>query len=447
VPSGPGGQSERPGGGPRAVSSPTYGTNPASGPRRAGSARPETEAGTGGADLTRPRIPGPLITGPQIPGSWLPGPRQEYIDAFDDDHAEKYGEDDDVDVFTPRRARRSKTAVVPGSGRCETGPEGDRAPDGDAPAAPAPAAGSGSGAGTFALMDPADPKDPQDPKNPKDSPDEDRESRRTKAGKGRAVAAIAAAAVITVLAVLVARQVVHGRNGAAAPSHSDPKPGGSLSASRSDGRPGPAERPPAPVPLTYEQQMGKTYPLDKKLTASGKFDTISGHDNAPGQGRLYRYRVDVEEGMALDGELFAQAVQKTLNDKRSWAHDGRRTFERVSSGKPDFVITLASPGTTAEWCAKSGLDTSEDNVSCDSAATDRVMINAFRWAQGAKTYGDAIHSYRQMLINHEVGHRLGYGHVVCTKNGALAPVMQQQTKFLTYDGITCRPNAWPFPEG
>jgi hypothetical protein len=110
------------------------------------------------------------------------------------------------------------------------------------------------------------------------------------------------------------------------------------------------------------------------------------------------------------------------------------------------VITLASPGTTGVWCEKSGLDTTEDNVSCDSAATDRVMINAYRWAQGSTTYGNKIHLYRQMLINHEVGHRLGFNHVTCTKNGALAPVMQQQTKFLTFDGITCKPNPWAFPK-
>jgi Protein of unknown function (DUF3152) len=138
-------------------------------------------------------------------------------------------------------------------------------------------------------------------------------------------------------------------------------------------------------------------------------------------------------------------VQKTLNDDRSWAHDGARTFQRVDAGKSDFVITLASPGTTAKWCAKSGLETTENNVSCDSAATERVMINAYRWAQGAKTYGDRMYAYRQMLINHEVGHRLGHHHVTCTKNGALAPVMQQQTKFLDHDGIHCLPNPWPYP--
>ncbi len=138
-------------------------------------------------------------------------------------------------------------------------------------------------------------------------------------------------------------------------------------------------------------------------------------------------------------------MHKTLNDERSWAHNGARSFERIHSGRPDFVITLASPGTTAAWCAKSGLDTTVDNVSCDSAATDRVMINAYRWAQGAEPFGDDIHAYRQMLINHEVGHRIGYNHVSCDKDGELAPVMQQQTKFVDHDGIDCRPNAWPYP--
>jgi hypothetical protein len=135
-----------------------------------------------------------------------------------------------------------------------------------------------------------------------------------------------------------------------------------------------------------------------------------------------------------------------LNDDRSWAHEGAMTFERISSGKPEFVITLASPGTTAVWCAKSDLDTAEGNVSCDSASTERVMINAYRWARGSETYGPAaMLTYRQMLINHEVGHRLGKGHENCSKPGALAPVMQQQTKSLDIDGIKCRPNPWVHP--
>ncbi|MFG2852905.1 DUF3152 domain-containing protein [Streptomyces mirabilis] len=272
------------------------------------------------------------------------------------------------------------------------------------------------------------------------------DAEKGKGAKGRAFTGIAAAAVTTVLAVVVAGQVAAGRHDATAQTQSAAGGGLDARASASPGDTGSTPSvTPSTTPLTYDQKMGVRYPLSATLKASGKFDAVPGFDKAPGKGQKYTYRVDVEKGLGLDAALFAQAVQKTLNDKRSWAHNGARTFERISSGTPDFVITLASPGTTAEWCAKSGLDTTEDNVSCDSASTERVMINAYRWAQGSKTYGDAIHPYRQMLINHEVGHRLGYGHVTCDKDGELAPVMQQQTKFLDHDGIHCRANPWPYP--
>ena len=337
------------------------------------------------------------------------GPRQDYVDAFDED----------VDLFAPRPgigAQRAET-YPPGSGR-DTSPPPSGIDGGDGEADDALPTG-----------EPAQPK----------------------GGKGKAFTGVAAAAVTTVLAVIVAGQVIDGRDGDAVRSQS--AVGGTRAtdgaASRGDGRTTPsasASASPGVVTLSYEQAMGEKYPLSAKLAGSGKFSTVPGSAKAPGKGRKYTYRVDVEQGLGLDGKLFAEAVQKTLNDDRSWAHDGARTFARVSTGKPDFVITLASPGTTADWCAKSGLDTTEDNVSCDSASTERVMINAYRWAQGSKTYGDEIHAYRQMLINHEVGHRLGYGHVTCDKDGELAPVMQQQTKFLDHDGIHCLPNPWPYPK-
>ncbi|MDO0925837.1 DUF3152 domain-containing protein [Streptomyces sp. TG1A-8] len=325
------------------------------------------------------------------------GPRQEDLDAFDED----------LDVFAARPA-----AGAPRT----TGTGEPREPHGDG----AGTAGSGSGDGTAPRTGvPAQPR----------------------GGRGRTFTGIAAAAVTTVLAVVVAGQVTHGReSGDGSRSAGD----GRASDARGAGRATPSAAPSAAV-LTYEQKMARTYPLSATLKGSGKFEAVPGFAKAPGTGQKFRYRVDVERGLGLDAELFAQAVQKTLNDDRSWAHGGARTFERVSSGEPDFVITLASPGTTAQWCAKSGLDTTEDNVSCDSAATERVMINAYRWAQGSTTYGDEIHAYRQMLINHEVGHRLGHGHVTCDKDGELAPVMQQQTKFLDHDGIHCLPNPWPYP--
>lgn len=270
---------------------------------------------------------------------------------------------------------------------------------------------------------------------------------KDKGGKGRTFTGIAAAAVTTVLAVIVAGQVASGREDAGSEDtgvRAQSTSGGDRGVLDASAAPAPSATS-SVTPLTYGEKMAQKYALGAKLDGSGEFDAVPGLAKAPGKGQKFTYRVDVEQGLGLDSALFAQAVQKTLNDDRSWAHNGGRTFERISSGKPDFVITLASPGTTAEWCAMSGLDTTEDNVSCDSASTERVMINAYRWAQGSETYGDQMLAYRQMLINHEIGHRLGYSHVTCDKDGELAPVMQQQTKFLDHDGITCKANPWPYP--
>ncbi|WP_416237055.1 DUF3152 domain-containing protein [Streptomyces sp. RB17] len=330
------------------------------------------------------------------------GPRQEYLDAFAAGRG-GVGLDDDIDVFAPR----------PGTPRPAEEHPAD-APEADAADAP--------------------------PADPSAQPSVGLPAQRS-GGKGRAFTGIAAAAVTTVLAVVVAGQVTGSHHDAGG------QPSSATDRARDARTPGGGtpSASPGTVTLSYEQKMDRKYPLSATLKGPGKFDAVPGFDKAPGTGQKYTYRVDIEQGLGLDGALFAEAVQKTLNDDRSWAHHGARTFERISSGKPDFVITLASPGTTAKWCAKSGLDTAEDNVSCDSAATERVMINAYRWAQGSKTYGDKIHAYRQMLINHEVGHRLGHGHVTCQKDGELAPVMQQQTKFLDHDGIHCLPNPWPYP--
>ena len=70
------------------------------------------------------------------------------------------------------------------------------------------------------------------------------------------------------------------------------------------------------------------------------------------------------------------------------------------------------------------------------------VINMFRWVSGAKDFDKDLSTYRIYLINHEVGHYLGWGHSDCPSENALAPVMMQQSK--TTDG--CIPNGWPIYE-
>lgn len=363
-------------------------------------------------------------------------PRQEYIDAFDDDvfaaagrrtpvtgpPAGEYGAGGVAAPPAPGEPREAEPRTVRDGGSERNSERNEETGAG---------AGGDAGAG---------------------SPGTAGGSRKDRGGRGRTFTGITAAAVTTVLAVVVAGQVTDARSGA----EGLPGAGGenermsAQDSSRSDARPTPskASAPPASTaPVSYAERMDRLFDLSPDFKGTGRLVPVPGRDGAPGRGPVVRYRVDVEEGLPLDGRLFAEAVHRTLNDERSWSHGGARTFERVSGGDADFVITLAGPATTAEWCARSGLDTTIDNVSCDSAATERVMINAYRWARGAETFGpERMREYREMLINHEVGHRLGMGHVGCPEDGALAPVMMQQTKYLTTGGATCRPNAWPFPD-
>ncbi|SOD61004.1 Protein of unknown function [Streptomyces zhaozhouensis] len=283
-----------------------------------------------------------------------------------------------------------------------------------------------------------------------------RAARRRKAGResrGRSLVGVTALALVTVLVVLVAGQLAR-PDDEAAPSVLAEDADGRVALDPDqdgDGRPAPPEdveppEEPEPEP-TFDELLASTFPLDPELTGSGELVPVPGSEPAadPEAAQVLRYRVDVEEDLGIDAAFFAEVVHRTLSDERSWGNQGERGFARVSEGDYDFVVTLASPGTTADWCARSGLDTTEDNVSCNSSSTERVMINAWRFAQGSETYGDDIANYRRMLVNHEVGHRLGYGHALCPSEGAVAPVMMQQTKFLTIEGVTCEPNAWPHP--
>ncbi|MEW2633143.1 DUF3152 domain-containing protein [Streptomyces sp. NPDC048389] len=385
---------------------------PGYGTPQARSGHPEhREAGGGWGDWTQTgRRPERPQTGTTT-GQRVPGPRREYLEAFDQ--------------ASPARAPRPDPySADPYASRTDWDTGHGRPPE----------SADDSASDALPREDGTRGGEPSGGESP------------VRGAKGRAFTGIAAAAVTTVLAVVVAGQVAADRSDTIGGRSTGERPVEDRTG-RSEGRPTPpqAAEPPAVAP-SYRQLMARQFPIDPELTASGDFAAVPGFDQAPGKGRKIRYRVDVEKGLDMDAGLFARAVQETLNDDRSWAHGGAMTFERISSGRPEFVITLASPGTTAVWCAKSGLDTTVDNVSCDSASTERIMINAFRWAQGAETYGDdAMLAYRQMLINHEIGHRLGHNHVNCSTPGALAPVMQQQTKTLEINGVKCRANPWVYP--
>ena len=158
-------------------------------------------------------------------------------------------------------------------------------------------------------------------------------------------------------------------------------------------------------------------------------------DSSTDRGRLYRFDVRVEKGLDLDPDTIGRALEKTLDDPRSWRSTGRVRFALVPAGEDaDLHAYLVTPGTTDRLCAPL---LTRGEVSC--RAGDKVVLNAKRWVFGAEAFGPDVAEYRQYLANHEFGHALGHSHVGCPRTGRPAPVMLQQTKGLQ----GCTANPWP----
>jgi hypothetical protein len=205
--------------------------------------------------------------------------------------------------------------------------------------------------------------------------------------------------------------------------------------------PSAASSPPAGLAPTPSAAASRSGPGVVPAGGTGRFDTVPGGSGRVGaSGRLLRYLVQVEVGTGQRPDEFAAAVEHTLADSRSWIAGGRWSFQRVPAGPSDFTVHLATPTTTERMCARAGLY-SGGEYSCRTGRD--VVINLKRWLLGVPWYADALDEYRHMVLNHEIGHFLGHGHVSCSGAGRLAPVMQQQTKGLQ----GCRRNAWPYPDG
>lgn len=196
-------------------------------------------------------------------------------------------------------------------------------------------------------------------------------------------------------------------------------------------------------------------------TRTGKrvFHAVKGTSPRVGTGQEYTYTVEVENGLNPNDfggdKTFAHMVDTTLANRHSWIGDGKVSFRRIDSGEPDLRVSLTSTATTRELCGyQIRLETS-----CFYPPDGRVVLNEARWVRGATSYeGDGL-AYRQYLINHEVGHGIGYeAHEPCKEDGSLAPIMMQQSfgvanrqivaldpKMKANPNYVCRPNPWPYP--
>ena len=152
---------------------------------------------------------------------------------------------------------------------------------------------------------------------------------------------------------------------------------------------------------------------------------------------LTNFALKIEPSIPIGPDCLGKLITSILNDPRGWKNITEKEFLLVSEEDADFTFIFSSPDKTDELCAPL-----ETNGIYSCRNEEEIIINYFRWENGAIDFGNDMRTYRLYLINHETGHILGWGHTGCPKDGALAPVMMQQSK--TTDG--CTPYGWPLYE-
>jgi hypothetical protein len=205
---------------------------------------------------------------------------------------------------------------------------------------------------------------------------------------------------------------------------------------------------PAASPSSSSSRTGKASPspspsrttIEVPLRGSGEFVTAQASGETVGKGsRRLRYVVEVETGLDISPSAAAKEIAGILGAPQGWTHDPRNAFQLVSAGAPhDLTVKIATPKTADSLCWAGIHQDTGGEYNCE--VPGGVVVNLKRWVKGSPTFTGPIHDYRALIINHEMGHFLGHGHVTCPGAGRPAPVMMQQIKGLH----GCVPNAWPY---
>lgn len=185
-------------------------------------------------------------------------------------------------------------------------------------------------------------------------------------------------------------------------------------------------------PAWYQQQVA-----DEKAKAEAEQQRAQAAAVAarakPAAGHVIGYTISTKGATSSNLVEFSQQVNQTLNDGRGWAQLGVSFQEVASGGSFNLILSEAvlvpsfSSACDTEWSCRVGKS---------------VIINDNRWGGASAAWnaaGGSLRDYRHMVVNHEVGHWLGHGHLGCTGVGQPAPVMQQQS--ISFEG--CAFNPWP----
>lgn len=150
--------------------------------------------------------------------------------------------------------------------------------------------------------------------------------------------------------------------------------------------------------------------------------------------KVYKYCVAARGLSTSVLPEFRQKLAAVYGDPQGW-----------NRGRIAFVYAEKGCGYTA-WLSAAARVTDFSASVCDNYYSCRiganVIINYDRWKGATDPWnaaGGELEDYRVMVINHETGHWLGFGHRNCPGAGQPAPVMQQQS--ISLQGCTFNP--WP----
>ena len=281
--------------------------------------------------------------------------------------------------------------------------------------------------------------------------------------RGRLVRTLLAAMVVVAL-VLIVVSLVRGGGSEPPPGAGDASPAADGAASDgggegTDGEAAGAAQPedPAPVDAASEDaptdaaadamptpeaesaESGSTEELVRTGAVGTGTWTLAApvQESAPSEGVLRTYAVRVEDGIDVDTDEAAREIADVLADERGWQGPAGVVFHQVADpSEAELTISIASPPTVDELCLPA-----ETGGLWSCRIGPEVALNADRWLHATPTYDD-LGEYRAYMINHEVGHFLGHGHVDCPAEGEPAPVMLQQS----IDLQGCVRDAWPGTE-
>lgn len=149
----------------------------------------------------------------------------------------------------------------------------------------------------------------------------------------------------------------------------------------------------------------------------------------------YHYCI-ATKGNVGSADEFGNAAFRILNDEHGWPRAGA-IFDQSTDGNCDFNLVLSQASEMTSFSSSCSVE-----YSC--RVDNNVIVNDDRWNGGTQQWlaaGGNLARYRTMVINHEVGHRLGHidNETTCAGEGQLAPLMQEQSMHL--DG--CKVNEYP----